>query len=401
MRTAILERLRTARKPIVLSGAGIVGEQLIGLCRDLGIPIAGVCDGSVRVIGTDFFGHTVIPTAEVARHFPDPLVLISVAAIRDVVDLLAAQGIDDWVAAGPLLEGIDLAQEDTEIDFVKFSIESCITIHRAFLDPAQLFLRSVDLIITERCSLKCKDCSNLMQYYEQPRNMTVEEILHSIQTLCALADEIMEVRIIGGDAFMHKQWPEVVGQLVGEAKIKRIAIYTNGAIVPKDEQAALLQHPKVLLVVTDYGQLSRNMGPLRAWLAQHDVAHRILTVDSWLDCASIEKHNRPRADNVAVYQECCAKNMLTLSSGKLFRCPFAANADRLEAVPDLPGDYVNILDADLSSRDEMRRRIGHYTTDLEFLEICDYCAGRPLAGKEVPPAVQTSKPLHYIKYPRT
>lgn len=401
MRTAILERLHAARKPIVLSGAGIVGEQLIGLCRDLGIPIAGVCDGSVRVIGSRFFGHTVIPTAEVARHFPDPLVLISVAAIRDVVDLLATQGIDDWVAAGPLLEDIEFAQEDTEIDFIKFSIESCITIHRAFLDPERLFLRSVDLIITERCSLKCKDCANLMQYYDQPRNVPVEDILHAIQTLCALADEIMEVRIIGGDAFMNKQWPEVVGQLVGEAKIRRIAIYTNGAIVPRDEHAALLRHPKVLLVVTDYGQLSRNMSTLRAWMVHHGVAHRILTVDSWLDCASIEKHNRPRADNVAIYQECCAKNMLTLSAGKLFRCPFAANADRLEAVPDLPGDYVDILDTRVSSREEMRHRIGHYTADLEYLEICDYCAGRPLAGKEVPPAVQTGKPLHYIKYPRT
>jgi len=398
MRAAILERLRTTHKPIILSGAGIVGEKLIGLCRDLDIPISGVCDGSAIMTGSCFFGHTVIATAELARQFPDPLVLISVAAIRDVVALLAEQDIDDWVAAGPLLENIDFTQSSTEIDFIKFSIESCITIHRAFLDPEWLFLRSVDLIITERCSLKCKDCANLMQYYERPRNVPMEMIEQSIDAMCAIADEIMEIRIIGGDAFMNKEWPRVVAKLLTEDKIRRIAIYTNGAIVPSEEQSSLLRHPKVLLVITDYGPLSRKMAALKTYLACHEVSHRILTVDSWLDCASIEKHSRSYDENVKIYQECCAKNMLSLSDGKLFRCPFAANADRLAAVPDLQGDYVNVLAS--APLTEIRQQVKNYLDHKDTLAICDYCAGRPLSGNEIPPALQIEKPLAYIKYER-
>ena len=32
----------------------------------------------------------------------------------------------------------------------------------------------MDVVITERCSLKCKDCANLMQYYEKPQNSDLE-----------------------------------------------------------------------------------------------------------------------------------------------------------------------------------------------------------------------------------
>lgn len=402
MKQQLIDRLAQSSKPLVLSGAGIVGETVLAFCRQRGWPVAAVCDGSIKVAGTDFHGYTVIHTADLGQHFDDALVLISVAAIKDVVDLLHSQGLDDWIAAGPLLEDIDTRQDAAEVDFRKFSIESCILCHQGFLEPEKVFLRSVDIIITERCSLKCKDCSNLMQYYEEPRNVPLDLIYQSIDALCSLTDEIMELRVIGGDAFMNKEWPKVVDRLIGEPKVKRVVIYTNGAIVPKEEQATLLGHPKVMTVVTDYGALSRNMAPLKTYFDRHAIPHRILTMDSWLDCASIEKHNRTPEENLNVYQECCAKNMLSLSDGKLFRCPFAANADRLAAVPDIPGDYVNIL-AGSSASGEMalRREIKDYVLNKDYLDICDYCKGRPLSGDEVTPAVQTAKPLPYVKYHRS
>ncbi|MEI7429022.1 MAG: hypothetical protein WCL27_01105 [Betaproteobacteria bacterium] len=403
MKTTPIERLLQSSKHLVLSGAGIVGERVMEFCRQQGLTVVAVCDGSTRVAGTVFHGHTVIHTSRLAEQFDDALVLISVAAIKDVVDSLQTQGLTDWVAAGPLLEDMDINQNDPELDYAKFSIESCITIHRGFLDPEKTFLRSVDIIITERCSLKCKDCANLMQYYERPRNVPLDLVFQSIDALCSLTDEIMEMRVIGGDAFMNKDWPQVVKKLTDEPKIKRVLIYTNGTIVPSSNTIEILKHTKVYVIVTDYGTLSRNLGRLRTFLTEHTIAHRILGFDSWLDCASIGKHDRPPEENARVYQECCAKNMLSLSDGKLFRCPFAANADRLAAVPEFPTDYVDVL-SEAASQDALeirRKRLTDYVLHKDTLKICDYCDGRPLAGKEVTPAVQISKPLLYQRHSRT
>ena len=94
--------------------------------------------------------------------------------------------------------------------------------------------------------------------------------------------------------------------------------------------------------------------------------------------------------------------MLSMSDGKLFRCPFAANADRLAAVPDFPGDYLDVL-AEMKSpagAGSVGRKIMNYVLDTATLKVCDYCNGRPLAGIEVPPAVQVDKPLVYVKHLR-
>jgi hypothetical protein len=402
VRQEILERLKHSDKPVIISGAGIVGETVLALCRRQGIAIAGFCDGSIKVEGSDFHGFTVIHTRKLKQHFREALVLISAAAIKDVVEVLREDGFTDWVAAGPLLEDLDVNQMTPELDFNKFSIETCIACHSGFLNPERTFLRSIDIIITERCSLKCRDCANLMQYYDSPKNVDLDLLFKSIDALCNSLDMIMEMRVIGGDAFMNKQWPLVVERLVGEAKIKRVVVYTNGAIVPAADCAPVLKNPKVLTVVTDYGMFSRNMDKLLDYFRQHAIAHRVLHVDNWLDCASLEQHKRSAQENARIYQDCCAKNMLSMSDGKLFRCPFAANADRLAAVPDFRGDYLDVLGERgvQQSSGTLGRKIMDYVLDTRPLEVCDYCNGRPLAGVEVPPAVQVSKPLRYLKHVR-
>ncbi|MDP2752669.1 MAG: 4Fe-4S cluster-binding domain-containing protein, partial [Rhodocyclaceae bacterium] len=326
--------------------------------------------------------------SQLKEFVPEARILITVAAIKDVVELLHEQGFDDWIAAGPLLEKLRLPEANP----LPFAIETCILCHTGFLHPERAFLRSIDLIITERCSLKCHDCANLMQYYTHPQNVDFNLLTRSIDQLCASLDEMMEMRIIGGDALMNKEWHRVVAHALEKQNILRVIVYTNGAIVPSAKQAPLLQHPKVLMLITDYGDISCNMNHLKTYLTDHRIAHQILHVDNWLDCASLNKHHRTPEAHQQIYKDCCAKNMLSLSDGKLFRCPFAANAHRLQAAPDIPTDYVDIFS------DDARHKIMNYVLSNVPLSTCDFCNGRPLSGQEVPPAVQINTPRSYTAY---
>jgi len=71
------------------------------------------------------------------------------------------------------------------------SFSDCQT--KNYLNPDKLFLRSIDLIITERCSLKCQGCSNLMQYYEKPKNCDTNLLLKLIDVFFKVIDEVMPV----------------------------------------------------------------------------------------------------------------------------------------------------------------------------------------------------------------
>ena len=92
--------------------------------------------------------------------------------------------------------------------------------------------------------------------------------------------------------------------------------------------------------------------------------------------------------------------MYTLLDGKLYRCPFIANAAKLKAIPDNPADYVDLF----SNNGDIKPQIKRLVKAASFFPGCDFCVGRPYDpssklgydGKGIVKAgVQTSKILPY------
>lgn len=402
MKNKIIQEIKEKNLPVIICGAGIVGETLLSICEKEGIKVDSFCDNSKKTAGTNFCGLKVHYMPELKSIYDNAVLLLSVAAIKDVVDLINDLGYENWYSGSYLLKGMELSQDDDfSIDYKKFAIDNCIVCHEGFLNSEKIFFRSIDLIITEKCSLKCVDCSNLMQYYENPQNCDTEMLLKSIDLFCEAVDEVMEFRIIGGETFMNKEWPIIVEKLVDEPKIRRIVLYTNSTIVPNKKYIKLLQHKKVLIIATDYGNnLSKKLTELKNLFEENKISHHILKFDEWLDCSSILQHNRTHQGNMEIFKQCCAKNMATLSDGKIFRCPYAANANRLKAVPDFRTDYVDLFEEKSDKRNlfETRKHIKDYMFRQKYLVTCDFCPGRPLSGIAVKPAVQVVKPLEYNKF---
>jgi organic radical activating enzyme len=237
-----------------------------------------------------------------------------------------------------------------------------------------------------------------MQYYRNPKDCDIDEIMRSIDAFCAVIDEVNEFRVIGGEPFMNKEMHLVVKKLIDEPKVRKIVIYTNGTIVPKEEQIESLKNGKVFFIITDYGKLSRKIDTLTQVLQQNNIAYFILKVEGWSDCAKMIRHQRNPEQQKKLFTDCCAKNLVTLSNGKLYRCPFAANAARLMAVPDYKEDYINVIRWPQDAIDifEIKKRIRTFLLEKTFFETCDYCNGRPLGTPaEIPPAIQTKRPLEY------
>lgn len=398
----IIDQLKNSKLPVIIAGAGIVGKVLYSICQKEGIKVECFCDSSEKVAGGNFCGLKVWRTANLRKKFQDANVLISAAAIKDVVDLLLHLGFRKWQAGGLLLDDWDVDQKnkDASLDYEKYAIENCILCHKGFLNPKKIFIRSIDIIITERCSLKCKECSNLMQYYEKPQNCDLKSLFAAIDNFCLVSDEIMDLRVIGGEPFMNPQWPKIVKKLTAIKKAKRVAIFTNGTILPTKEGLDALKHRKIRVIISDYGRLSRNLLALVDILKHNGIIHHILEIKEWISCSSIKPRRRSPVRLAEIFNSCCAKNMATLSDGKIFRCPYAANAFRLSAVRDNPQDYIDLMKEPLDKKGIKltKRKLQNYLGHKKYLSICNYCSGRPLAGKDVAPAVQSERPLKYTKY---
>ena len=402
LREDMINEIKNRQLSVIICGAGIVGKTLLSICINEGIAVECFCDSSEKVVQSTFCDLEVNYTPDLKTKYKDAVFLISVAAIKDVVDLLSDSGFSIWYAGGLLLKDLDVSQTgpDGSIDYTKFAMENCILCHDGYLHPDRLFFRSIDLIITERCSLRCRDCSNLMQYYETPKNCDTDMLLKSIDVFCTVIDEVMDFRVIGGETFMNRQWPIIVKRLMDEPKAKRVVLYTNGTIVPSHKHISHLKDDKVLVIITDYGPLSKKLVELKQILEKNRIAHYVLEIKEWLDCSAIRQNNRPFKQNKELYRKCCAKNMATLSDGKLYRCPYAANASRLKAVPDYKNDYIDLFQEPLDSASirKTKNKVRDFILHKDYMETCNFCNGRPLSGPERPPAIQTDKPLAYHKY---
>ena len=102
-----------------------------------------------------------------------------------------------------------------------------------FMKEILLYVKSLDVQITEKCSLGCKDCSNLMQYYSKPRDSDYKTLIKSIDRFMSCVDEIYEFRVLGGDPFMNKEMHKIIKNLSSFQKVKTIAIYTNARFIQK------------------------------------------------------------------------------------------------------------------------------------------------------------------------
>ena len=302
--------------------------------------------------------------------------MIATQQISDVVDQLSGLGFNEFYSAKELIDNFSINNHSYAISkpFMKTRLEIYKKSHEVYFDKEKTYMRSVDVMITTRCSLKCVSCSNLMQYYKEPKNSEHDNTLEALEILNQNVDYISEFRVIGGEPLMNKGWDKIVQGIIDKNPERKVFIYTNGTIAPKDEKLEPLKGNKnVNFVITEYGKLSRNLYNLHDQLNKYDINYSSTLADNWVDCSTIKHHKRTAAANKEVFKQCCVKYLYTLLDGKLYRCPFIANAAKLKAIPDNPADYVDLFSKTQNINTQIRRLV----KAASFFPGCDFCVGRP------------------------
>ena len=84
---------------------------------------------------------------------------------------------------------------------------------------------------------------------------------------------------------------------------------------------------------------------LRLKLEEFGIQHNCQPAYGWTECGGIGVWDRSSKQNKEIFDNCCAKHFTTMTDGKLFRCPFSANVERLMAIPQANSDFVSVRHA--------------------------------------------------------
>ena len=400
----LINIINSNKEKVVLFGAGDFGEICLYSLKQKGINVDFFCDNSEKKQGKYKSGIKILSPEDLKKLSSKTNVFIANNYANSIVPVLEKNNFSNIYSCLELMEKTDFT--DSKLTNQPLKIERMVAFHRnmcmkeEYISKNFLDIKSIDVQITERCSLKCKDCSNLMQYYSHPEHNELDLMLKSIKRFMACVDNIYEFRVIGGDPFMHKGLHTIIDHLVQYEKIKKIAIYTNARIIPKKENLECLKNEKVVLDISDYGLLDkskRRADEIMKLCDDNNIKYSIRNVTVWQDCGRILPYQkRSEEERVRVFNNCCNSDLLSLLHGKLYRCPFSANATNLKAIPNDASEIVDLGDEKIPFN-ILKDQIKELTYDKKYLTACNFCNGRDYKTPAIDAAVQALKPFSYTK----
>jgi MoaA/NifB/PqqE/SkfB family radical SAM enzyme len=246
-------------------------------------------------------------------------------------------------------------------------------------------LLNLTVLITSKCSLKCRLCATYTPYCSKSENYSYERITKSVSKFFENIEHVGLFTISGGEPLLHPQLSELVDFF--SAYIDRIdvfEIFTNGTIIPTGK---LLEHlkfsNKVDVLIDDYGpELSPNVTQIANVLSASGIKHRVRKyygenahLGGWIDVSDFSEKHRTDKENENIFRRCSFsttwKNLIILIDGTIHMC--YVNNRLLDFVPDKPDEYIDLLDNSLSNL-EIKERILNLR-NRKSLAYCSHCNG--------------------------
>ncbi len=246
-------------------------------------------------------------------------------------------------------------------------------------------LPSLELFITQRCTLKCRDCSHLIPLYEKPKDIDVEEIIRDMEQIFSAVERIEDLIILGGEPFLYKDLRILLDYLYQKNQIGIITFITNGTIIPNDEVLEAIMRVHARVRISNYGIYARNKDKLIDKCREFSISCYVNDED-WLDMGTIVKHNYSIDYMQDMFKNCPFVYALLLYNGELFRCAHIAHLNKLGFINTRDYDAVNIRDKENDLRDAIINLM-----NISYLEGCRYCNGIGDGTHFIKPAIQGIK----------
>jgi hypothetical protein len=265
-----------------------------------------------------------------------------------------------------------------------------------------LYMRRVELIVTHKCTLKCKYCGSMPSFFEKPYNMDIETLKRDYDLMIGRVDFLNDVLIMGGEPLLHPKLSEYIAYVcehpLTAERVGIVRLITNGTITPKPEIFNLLKKYGVQLLVSNYRELSPKLNEIILRCMENEVRYQVLYIPHWW---LVEN---PTNGEIVTDEEwkdkcrSCVHQHRVIAEGKFYRCSFLSSGDSLGIFPSDERNYVDMLGSDFC-----KQNIADYINlEKYYVPGCRFCVGQSLEQQEkdlIPAAMQyDTVPVRYKRY---
>lgn len=405
-------RKKITDKNYIIFGAGNVGQHLFTALKKIGLLPIQFWDNSACEDSSIGGISVTTPKLENGEEYSETLFLVATAysnTSREITAQLNQVGINNIIDNPSEISAIIYAtcQENTDgltVDKCrvcpKFVIEngSCDIFVKHFSNidlktsEENLIIQNMSISITNLCSLRCKHCSETVEYHDPKHNLTAdfEDLKQDIDTFFNAVDFIGQVGIVGGEAFIHKDLFKLMSYLksfIGK-KIATLLINTNGTVLPKSDEIFKLMadNPQTYIRISDYREFlnerqKKNVTQFIQKLKEYNVSY-FFTGRHWFNYGDFSFRNYSEKEVQELYASCICSEVV-MQDGHIYNCARGVYGNLLKKMPYYDSD--NVLIRNFDDHEQLRQSLKKLVS-VKYTMACQHCNG-PL-GPKIPAGEQ-------------
>ncbi len=265
------------------------------------------------------------------------------------------------------------------------------------------FLRNINIpqvefVLTTKCTLRCKNCSNFIPAIKDKYTMSLDEFKNNVDALAKGSNEIQTALLLGGEPLLNKDLPAMVSYIAKNRKFKTIYIVTNATLDFSEELLSAIKEykDKVRVYISNYSINKELENRLKTKhivevLDQNGIGHYTFDDLKWHEMSPCKKLNMPYENVVQRFVTCQAK-CVQIYNKHMHICPISTFCEIKKWFDfDENGQEYVCLDSKLSAKTLKKNFIKFYKRD--YFQACDWCP--KTTYREITPAEQLKEEEAY------
>ena len=339
-------------------GAGTFGRAFYGLFKDK-IHIIGFVDSKPEKQNTMVDGVKVYAPAVLKD--TDAIVLVSTGWTHQVYTELNKMG---------------FKKHETY-----FHIDEFTSVYMLYKEN-KIYVSDITYTITERCSLKCKNCNGFIPHLKEARNYEKIDILKNPDMFFQWCDYVNVLALCGGDAMVHPEFASIL-ELVGERyypkKAGNIEVYSNAVIVPDEAVLKMMKKYNVYYRFSDYRPYTegrQKVEEIITLLKNNGIRYDHVKFEKWCDCGYPQESNGIQGESnlIKFFERCDRRSCHNLTERGVIFCGMAHAADRVGYCAIEEEEYFKLENYEQARRNEFLEYMLGYS-EKGYHAYCAKCNG--------------------------
>lgn len=241
-----------------------------------------------------------------------------------------------------------------------------------------------------KCTLKCRDCCNLIPYMPQ----VSFDYLENMRDLFFLSSKVKvdRLQLQGGEIFTHPDVDKIIS-FAGELPIPIITLTTNGTVLLSDSTLEVLQkNSRIAITISHYECTTKQRDKLVEQLKEAKITYHIYEFNqgdsTWFRTGGPLQHEVSQTKLNHNFVNCLEKSCITMADGFLYFCGKARAIKMFHDVPDCNYDTVNVR-AWRNGEDQSESFIRFMAAQNIPKPECAFCLIK--RGEKIKPAEQMSR----------